>query len=217
MFIEKLVSLIVDNAKMPKVQVERAISPVLEIFIESVMNELAKGKVIKEGEYKLIAPEFPINNEEDNNSRSVNIDFLLYNESGKSLIFLELKTNSVGFDIKQFKRYKDAVRDKDKLYAFLCNLKNPKYKRYTTQVNKKLSNLGIPEFKGVNNIDIIYLAPKRMKDRKWSSENKSAIEEIGKMGHIITFEDLDKYNNIEHEFKNEWKIITEILRKLDNN
>jgi len=104
-FIKKLVKSIVDNKDMPKVQVEREISPILEIFIENLMSDLAKNKLfIERGSYKLVAPEFPLDNGKKekgkNNQRSTNIDFLLLNKNTKTLYFVELKTDSKSFKLE---------------------------------------------------------------------------------------------------------------------
>jgi hypothetical protein len=219
-FVKTLIEAIVKNRNMPKVQVEREISPILEIFIESAMNKLAENRKIKSGQYKLIASEFPISNWESENLRSINIDFLMFNESEKDLVFIELKTDSSSFETEQLKYYRDVVinNDPEKLYNFLEKLEHPKYINYKRIVDDKLTEFGIEKFENINQIEIIYIAPRHMGEinNHWGEERKEGIEFL-QNGKFITFADLKKNNNIEHEFKEEWKIITEELEKLDEN
>jgi hypothetical protein len=221
-FVEELIKTIVDNRYMPKVQVEREFSPILEIFIESVMNELAKKNVIWGGEYKLIASEFPLNNGENNNLRSVNIDYLLVNISTKDLVFVELKTDSHSFDQKQYELYKTIIEKNNskELYDFLSKLKHPKYKIYKKEiVDKNLKELDLAGFEKVRGIKLIYIAPQKLKgENKYrGSDGKEAIEYIKNSGKFVTFEDLRNHNDITSEFKDEWKIITKHLIELDKN
>jgi hypothetical protein len=224
-FVEKLIVSIVENKDIPKVQVERALSPILEIFIESVMNELANKGVIWKGEYELIAPEFPLDNGEKDNARSTNIDFLLFNKSERSLVFVELKTDSRSFDTKQYKLYKKCIENKrgEDLYAFLNKLGHEKYKKYKKKIDEKLKEIQLDGLEQVSEIKIVYLAPKKLteENKHRGKAGREAIENLtkknGDLEKFVTFEDLENNNIIKHEFKEEWKIITKHIQELNNN
>jgi hypothetical protein len=64
-FINELMRHIIDGVNIPKVQVERAVTPVLSLFIESILNKYFENNDEYSGEYKLISPEFPL--KKDNN------------------------------------------------------------------------------------------------------------------------------------------------------
>lgn len=218
-FVKTLVESIVKNKDMPKVQVEREISPIIEIFIEGFMDELAKNNKIDEGAYKLIAPEFPLSNKDDNH-RSKNIDFLVLNKDTNVLYFVELKTDSSSFKLEQYTYYKDIINNKSttELYEFLESLKNVKYKDFKENIIDE--NITKSDFQNIKKMKLIYLAPKKILTRQWGSKNKSAIDNMLKKDtsvSFISFEDLNQFNNINHEFNDVWKIITSILVGLDNN
>jgi hypothetical protein len=223
-FVKELICSIVKSKDMPKVQVEREFSPILEIFIESAMNELAKNKVVWEGEYKLIAPEFPLNNEEDGNLRSVNIDYLLVNSRENYLVFVELKTDSHSFETEQYDLYKRIIEKKDtkNLYHFLSTLQHKKYKNYKEIVDEKLKKLHLDGLKNINDIKLIYIAPAELtkENKHRGNAGKEAIKSLmtnSEDEKFVTFADLEKYNSIEHDFIDEWKIITKELKNLDDN
>jgi hypothetical protein len=229
-FIEELISFIVDKRNSPKVQVERALSPILEIFIESVMNELANKGVIWEGEYELIAPEFPLDNEEEGNLRSTNIDFLLFNKSESFLVFVELKTDSHSFNTKQYEQYEKYITENksEDLYAFLYKLANDKYQKYydkyqkyKEKIDKKLEDLKLVGLERVS-IKIIYIAPKKLtKENKHQGEDRrkaiANLTENRDVERFVTFEDMKNNNTINHKFAEEWEIITKYIEKLDDN
>ena len=210
-FIKEFVGSIVKNKDMPKVQVEREISPILEMFIEGFMNELAKNGKIREGRYKFIAPEFPLSNV-DNNDRSVNIDFLLLNTDTNTFYFVELNTDSSSFKLEQYQYYVDVINNKSssELYDFLGGLKNVKYKNY-----KDMINITEEQFKSIKEIELLYIAPKRLTvpNKRRKEEAREALKNI----NFITFEDLDTFNNIDSKYDEIWKEITPILLALDKN
>ena len=212
-FIKDLVGSIVKNKDMPKVQVEREISPILEMFIEGFMDELGRNGKVAEGSYKFIAPEFPLSNEDDSH-RSVNIDYLLLNKDTNTLYFIELKTDSSSFKLEQYHYYLDVIGNKStiELYDFLGSLKNTKYKNYKKEIDQNITE---EEFKNIRKIELIYLAPKKLTlpNKRRNEKGQKAIEEI----NFITFEDLDEFNNINSEYSTIWKEITPILVDLDDN
>jgi len=213
-FIKEYVTSIVRNKNMPKVQVEREISPILEMFMESFINELSKNEKIEKGIYKLIAPEFPLSTK-DTSYRSINIDFLLLNTDSNTLYFLELKTDSSSFKLEQYQDYLDVINNKTttELYDFLGSLENNKYKQYKKEIIDK--NISEDEFKDIKKMKLVYLAPKKLAqpNPRRKKEGRDAIKEI----KFITFEDLNQFNKTTHKYSHIWKEITPILVSLDNN
>ncbi|MFB2636406.1 hypothetical protein ACE02P_00010 [Shewanella bicestrii] len=71
MFIEKIIQNITENIKLPRAQVERQLMPIIEIFIENIINNYYD----EENTIKLISSEFPIPIGKDKKSKSV--DFFI--------------------------------------------------------------------------------------------------------------------------------------------
>lgn len=212
-FIEVLIGSIISNRDMPKVQVERELSPILEIFIEGFMNELASNKKIDAGDYKFIAGEFPLSRDDDNQI-STNIDYLMINQN--TLYFIELKTDSSSFKLEQYEQYKNIIDHStpQSLFEFASQLKNPKYKKFYENLSKKLKEHSIKS-ENIEKIKLIYLAPKKLTipNQRRSQSGQEAIKEI----KFITFEDLHSCSLSGHRFSKVWEVITPYLIQLDKN
>ena len=227
-FVEKLISSIIENRHMPKVQVEREISPILDIFIEDILESASKfNQNIDKGTYRFIAPEFPLqslkleNNKKTN--RSTNIDYLLLNEDTQDLYFVELKTDSSSFKYEQFEIYEDLISTKslmpNELYDFLSkSLTSTKYQNLKKFILEKMNfNKDSKEnpFDNIKNIKLVYIAPRKMFERQWKGKNNRAIRSIENNHSIINFHD---FKNIEvSKYKDEWKYIRKYLAQLDKN
>ncbi len=200
-FVEILMQTIIKSKDIPKAQVERYVSPILEIFLASALSKIL-GKNIE-----MITPEFPI--KKDANNQSTNVDFLLTSED--EIIFVELKTDTTSGNDHQMEIYQNLKKSDKlglKLFEDFEQIKNKsskkkKYKIHQNNIEHKLNNL-----KNLQKFKIIYLVPKNLK-------NKNSFDEEGKK--VITFEELYQNNEINHEFANEWKIITSHLKALDDN
>ena len=94
---------IMDQRKIPKVQVERAIGPILGFFIEELLSVPLNDELV------MICAEFPLRKLTAGSNQSTNIDWLLYGKTNRQLVFVELKTTGA-FNGAQFERYCDAVR-----------------------------------------------------------------------------------------------------------
>jgi len=94
---------ILDQRKIPKVQVERAIGPILGLFIEELLSKALKDKLV------MICAEFPLRKSTAGSNQSTNIDWLLYSKRNCQLVFVELKTTGV-FNRAQFDRYCQVIR-----------------------------------------------------------------------------------------------------------
>ena len=205
-FINDLMHHIIDGVNIPKVQVERAVNPVLSLFIESVLNKYFENNEEYSGDYKLISPEFPLKKE---NNQSTNIDYLLVNNSKNILVLFELKTDIGSLKKKQmdlYVSYKKKIaktsselilKDLNKI-AGATKLKS-KYSRLLNQFN---SNINSP--KQIQKILIIYLVP---------SPTKLKIRKNDEIDFVLSFKDLPE--DIEHKYSGYWHIIREHLVQLD--
>lgn len=206
-FIKDLMVHILEGIKIPKVQVERAINPILSLFIEGILTTFFKSNQNLYGKYELISPEFPLKKENDN--QSTNIDFLLVNNSKKLLIFFELKTDVASIDITQLNRYihirekisqsSSIVLQSDLLEISKASVKKEKYNYIITQFDSVVKSPA-----EIKNLLIIYLVPKVLKPQISSYE---------KIDFVLSFSDLPK--DIDHFYADEWKVIREELKFID--
>ena len=200
-FLNTLMQTIIDGKDTPKAQVERYISPILEIFVAKAIGRIV-GK-----EIELVSAEFPI--KKGDSYQSTNIDFLL--ASNDEIVFLELKTDSTSGNASQMSIYEeltgcDCIGEK-----LVCDFndimnhssKKVKYKKVYEKIAPKLERI-----KKLDKLSIIYLVPKNLKEKSSFCIDKKT---------VITFGELDANNEIEHSFADEWKIITSYLKTLDDN
>jgi hypothetical protein len=98
-FIETLMSHIMEGAMIPKVQIERAVGPILGMFLEDVLTETFREDPDYCGSLAMICPEFPL--KKTGNRQSTNIDWLMYNKERRQLLFIELKTSDTSIEDDQ--------------------------------------------------------------------------------------------------------------------
>lgn len=207
-FIEKMMESILEGTKIPKVQVERAISPIIGLFVDSILTEYFSSDEKYSGKYELIAPEFPLKKE---NNQSTNIDYLLINPEKKILVFLELKTDLSSFREEQAEIYfghKSKIHENSAsiLSSELeeiqkASIKKEKYMYLASKCNKKY----IEVMKQTKELLIVYIVPESSKKR---------VTQINKVDFVLVFKDLP--TNIETEYSNEWHIIHKYLEQLDS-
>ena len=101
-FIEALMEQIMSLAMIPKVQVERAIGPILGIFIEDLLSK-------SDDRLKKICAEFPLRKRLES-YHSTKVDWLLYSSKSEQLVFVELKTTDTTFDLAQAKIHLAAIK-----------------------------------------------------------------------------------------------------------
>ena len=218
-FLNKLMETIIGNKEVPKVQVERELGPILDIFIHEIINTMSiSNNIFEKGKYISVGSEFPL--PIDTTRRSFNIDYLFFNQTNKQLYFIELKTDINSFNIKQYIRYKKLIKkinDKKSaqhLIVFLKKLNNKKYVNYV----EKVMELSIP-WEDIEKATLIYIVPSTLKEKQL--ENKKKNKNMNKDNMIskelaqINFKDLPK-NLLESNFNNEWNIVREHLVKLDS-
>lgn len=98
-FVEALMKNILDGAMVPKLQVERALAPVIGFFIESILTEILGTDVV------MLSPEFPLK-KYDKNNHSENIDWMMLDTGNKELLLVEFKSNDTSFNESQMESYK---------------------------------------------------------------------------------------------------------------
>jgi hypothetical protein len=205
-FIDELMRHIIEGTKIPKVQVERAIGPILGFFIESILDKYFENHPDYSGKFEMISPEFPL--KKDNN-QSTNIDFLMVNNSRKMLVLFELKTDLGSIDKEQmetYSNYKKLISKfstseiKDDLIQINKASKGTKYETIISSFNK-----AIPNPSEIKESIIVYLAP----------NTQSLVNEIHKPDFALSFNDLPEL--IDHKYAEFWQIIRNILVQLDNN
>ena len=94
---------ILEGTMIPKVQIERAVGPILSMFLADVLTETFKEDLELSGPIEMVCPEFPF--KKPDNKQSTNIDWLLFNPERCQLIFLELKTADGSVGAKQSALY----------------------------------------------------------------------------------------------------------------
>lgn len=192
-FVTALMKIAVENGvKTPKAQVERYLSPILEIYLEEILLHTLGN------EYKLISSEFPIKKDETN--QSTNIDYLLVNMKTSALVFLELKTDSRSFRAAQNDIYKTLLNVKDigcKLHKDLQEIRENTVQKEKYDFIIKKWGL-IPDLDSITKSELIYLVPKKSKDKILSSNNTN----------VLSFGDLPEEVSIHNE---EWLIIRQYL------
>jgi len=207
-FIEKLMAHILEGTRIPKVQIERAVGPILGFFIDRVLSATLGQKIVT------LCPEFPIRKgrlDGTEDTQSTNIDWLLYNETKKELILLELKTCDTSFRPSQKDTYTVIqnlissekagflIEDIEKIRS-----KSQEYGKYDF-VLEKLSQhkQSITE---CNVAQIIYLMPESsIFPQDASSKNQT---------QILSFNSLSE--EIDSSFAEYWKIIRSHLINLDS-
>ena len=206
-FIEQLMAHIMRLTMIPKVQVERAIGPILGLFIAELLSTKWSRQV------KMICEEFPLRKDPVNSIlryQSTNIDWLLYNVDDDQLVFLELKTACTSFDAVQEATYHAVIEKiKESGSSFLGedleeimsrSLEGKKYEEVVKFFQQD------PRYSNCRKAKVVYLAPSTMRDAR-RKPTGSDVE-------WLSFTDLP--DKITCEFAGEWEIIRRKLVELDS-
>jgi len=202
-FLDVMMKNILEGSKIPKVQVEREIGPILGMFLPAILTNLFSQDT--NSSYQMIMPEFPLKKKENN--QSTNIDYLLINKNEKKIVLFELKTDRSSFNDKQKTIYEELKKTIRKQSAFLLikNLefirdasKKPEKYQYVFDRCKKYREL----FKEIKTTEIIYLTPKTFDEPQ--------------ANNIITISFGDLPEKIQTDYHDEWRIIRKYLIKLDD-
>ena len=191
-FLERIFKMLNNNKSFPYYQAERRVDIFINFFLEDIIQQHTK---FKDAIY--VAAEFPLKKNSDTD-HAAHIDYVMYSESLKCILFVELKTDNKSFDKKQIKFYN---HEPNFLYWF-NEMKKIKMNRFK---DKKDFLLEIIDDKiGVITEDLtvqtVVLIPSFYEKNKESN------------CHIIQLNDIE----IETSFQTEWKLFKEmILSKLD--
>ena len=186
-FARILNNIIYKGRRTPKFQVERAISPILEIFLEKAISDLIvhkrlfvdDSKAVLQSEMITLASEFPLMKDPPNkseeplkkkNNQSTNFDWLMFDKISGDLLLLELKTDSASFHIDQLKTYLTlAVSErpwdgiKGNFERIIASSKSKK--KYLNAKEKFDKICGSCTGRENARMNILYLAPQSIKSR----------------------------------------------------
>lgn len=202
-FLKVLIESILEGSNIPKVQVERAIGPILGIFLPDILNEMCSKD--PDSNFEMILPEFPLKKA---NNQSTNIDYLLINENEKKIILFELKTDRSSFNMDQMEIYSTLKHKIEKQTAYfliedLESIMKASQKSYKYQYVLDQCEAHRDLFMEITKADIIYLAPQQTMSE---CDNKDI--------QIFSFGDLPE--DINNSFQMEWRTIRNSLIKLDS-
>lgn len=206
-FLHRLMKQIIEGREIPKVQVERMLSPILGIFVEEFLTKYFESTDFA-GEIKLLAYEFPLKKEF--NDQSTNLDFLLFNKSKNTLIFLEVKTDVSSDNRTQLENYiyfKECITSNSGTFLFTDLTKIAKKSSKGNKYQKVLSR--IEEYKKelshCFDVKVVYLVPAPL---------AAKIRENNAIDFVLSFSDLPE--KIDSNYNEEWLIIKEYLQLLDD-
>jgi hypothetical protein len=204
-FVEALMESIIETAMIPKVQIERAVGPILSMFLEDVLTETLRDDPALSGRLVMICPEFPL--KKPGNSQSTNIDWLMYNSVRRQLLFVELKTSDTSIVTDQSNIYSEkqkTVRSdggsfliKDIEHLRDASRESGKYRYIIEKVSPFKA-----EIAACRDVRIVYLVPKSAEHNVKDHADR-----------VLTFGMLS--NDINGSFAEEWKVIQSRLCKLD--
>lgn len=214
-FINILMETIMEGVYIPNVQVERELSPILGIFIESLLTKRFENCQVFSGEYKLISPEFPLKKKDNN--QSINVDYLLFNKTRNEIVFLELKTDSGSFEESQMDRYivyKKRIEESHSasfLKQDIETIRNKSEKKkmkkkyeYTLDRINKIFGKDLSKLSKVRNCKVIYLVP---------SSIRKTIQACDGVDYVLSFQSLP--SEINHKYSDTWKTIAKSIEDLD--
>ena len=207
LFVEALMDHIMEGVMIPKVQIERAVGPILSMFLADVLTETLRDDPALSGSIVMICPEFPL--KKADNKQSTNIDWLMYNKERQQLLFVELKTSDTSFDSGQnviYRAKQDAVRGEGGSFLMedLEQMTNASTEagKYRYILEKRLS-LFKTEITACRDAKIIYLIPKSAQHKVRDLADK--VFSFGMLSNTIT-----------GSFAEEWSVIRSHLCVLDN-
>lgn len=205
-FVKTLMEHIMEATMIPKAQIERAVGPILSMFLPAVLTETFRTDPVLSGRIEMVCPEFPL--KKTHNRQSTNIDWLMYHPGRKMLLMVELKTADTSVNDVQnaiYRQVQDRVRQQGG--EFLVT--DLEVLRDTSKESGKYQYLleqHIAPFRSQistsHEARLIYLVPK-------SAQRKV----IGHADAVLTFGMLS--DAISGPYAEEWKVIHAALCGLD--
>lgn len=156
LFLKRLFEELKELNNVPKFQLERAISPLLGIFIKEIINKKFNANVSDP------ISEFPL--KKRGSKQSTNIDWLLFDETSKIIYCVELKTDPYSYSEAQSKIYKAVkkrIEKKDATFLLtglkIIKGKSSRQDKYDTVISSfPIKKKDLKDFK---NFIIVYIAP----------------------------------------------------------
>ncbi len=208
-FIQALMEQIMAGAMIPKVQIEREVSPILGMFLEELLTITFKDDPLLSGSFRIICPEFPL--KKADNRQSTNIDWLMYNAERKQLIFVELKTADTSVNSAQGEIYRDKQKKirscgASFLIEDLRQLRDAsgEHGKYN-HVLKNAVDQHEEALAACREAFIVYLVPGSIKER---------VDKCAYADHVLSFSLLPR--SIFGPFAAEWEVIQPYLCELDD-
>ena len=199
--------IVVDLAKTPKVQVERAVGPILGLFIAEAFS--AKFHDVIE----VVCPEFPLRKNATNSNQSTNLDWLLYAKNRNMFVFVELKTTDTTYREEQKQIYDEVIKriKSDKGQYLATNVKTiMQASREWGKYAKVLASIEQPCYGNCEKAALVYLAPKCAHRPDQQKPIKSLDDGIV----WLSFKELPE--DICSPFASEWKVVRKWLTELDD-
>lgn len=192
---------------IPKVQIERAVGPILGMYLADVLTETFRVDSEYSGSFSMICQEFPLKKEF--NWQSTNIDYLLYNPDRKQLIFFELKTSDTSVNHEQTRIYREKQKEiKNKGGKFLIEDleqmldRSNEQGKYQYLIKEKILRYK-SEITRCSDAIIIFLIPESAKNNV-----------KGDADLVLTYKMLAE--RIKGPFAEEWSVVRKHLLKLDD-
>lgn len=207
LFIETLMAYIMEATMIPKSQVERAVGPILSMFLGIVLTETFRNDQDLSGSIVMVSPEFPL--KKLDNWQSTNIDWLMYNTLRKQLLLIELKTSDTSINDGQnfiYRNIQKAILNKGGSFLIedleQMRDRSSEFGKYQYILEEKVFPLK-EEISNCHDAKLIYLVPK-------STEHKVQ----GYVDKVLTFGQLS--TSIPGKFAVEWSVIRDHLCALDD-
>jgi hypothetical protein len=215
-FVNALMQYIVaDLGKIPKAQVERAVGPILGLFLEQVFSKVFQDAV------QVICPEFPLRKPDSN--QSTNLDWLLYAKNRDQFLFVELKTTDTTYREDQADIYREAIKGIETCGAARLIEDVKSIKCASSEWGKYenvLSRVEKTDYRNCTKAALVYLVPKCSlpcpgKDKSAQDIPIGENPQKSMNGQVVwlSFEDLPK--EIDDPFAHEWRVVRKWLVQLD--
>lgn len=205
-FIESLMDHIMEATMIPKAQVERAVGPILSIFLADVLTETLADDPNLSGSIAMICPEFPL--KKAHNRQSTNIDWLMLNKDRGMLLFIEMKTSDTSVNTGQNAIYQERIHQvKTQGGGFLVQdveaLRDAsnEFGKYQYLLAERIAPYQ-DQITASRAASLVYLVPKSAQPRM-----------EGHADRILTFSELAA--TIPGDYTHEWAVIHNRLSRLD--
>ncbi len=213
-FFADLMQHLMQGTMIPKVQVERAVGPIIGFFLADALATNPGDDIV------MLCPEFPI--QKADNKQSTNIDWLMFNRATQELLLVELKTTDTTFRPEQAAIYRDLQEKIHRLgsSAFLLDdldaigAASQEGGKYKNVRNLMVQGLEVcdegklrEELSRCKRARVIYLAPQVSKPVDWP------ITDAG--WTWLSFADLPESLDA-HPYADQWPVLRNSLQSLDN-